>query len=155
MTSRNLSVSAAARAATLLSFVALTALLSGCQPAADPPGGTPLPEVAVVTVQPQSIPATFEYVGQTAGSREVEVRARVAGILQKRNYREGGPVKAGESLFTIDPAPFQTALARAEADLASSEARLAQAKRNAARLKPLFEAKDRRQRHQVSTNGRT
>jgi membrane fusion protein (multidrug efflux system) len=137
MTNRDLS----ARATALLSFTALALMLAGCKPAGSAPGDRPPPEVAVVTVQPQSIPATFEYVGQTAGSREVEVRARVAGILQKRNYREGGSVKAGESLFTIDPAPFQTALAKADADVASSEARLAQAKRNAARLKPLLEAK--------------
>jgi membrane fusion protein (multidrug efflux system) len=99
------------------------------------------PEVAVVTVQPQSVPATFEYIGQTAGSREVEVRARVTGIVLKRNYREGAPVAQGQSMFTIDPAPFEVAAARAEAALASAEAKLAQAKRNSARLKPLFEIK--------------
>src|SRR3977135_3081012 len=101
----------------------------------------PPPEVAVVTVQPQSVPATFEYVGQTAGAREVEVRARVTGIVLKRNYREGAPVAQGQSMFTIDPAPFEVAAARAEAALASAEAKLAQAKRNSARLKPLFEIK--------------
>jgi membrane fusion protein (multidrug efflux system) len=95
----------------------------------------------VVKVQPQSVPATFEYVGQTAGSREVEVRARVTGIVLKRNYREGAPVAQGQSMFTIDPAPFEVAVGRAEAALASAEAKLAQAKRNSARLKPLFEVK--------------
>ena len=59
----------------------------------------------------------------------------------KRNYNEGATVKAGQSLFTIDPAPFQSALARAEADVAGAEARYAQATRNAKRLKPLFDAK--------------
>ena len=87
------------------------------------------------------MPATFEYVGQTAGSREVEVRARVTGILLKRNFSEGAAVREGQSLFTIDPAPFQAALARAEADVAGAEARLAQATRTLARLKPLYEAK--------------
>ena len=70
---------------------------------------------ASITVEPKDVPVTYEYVAQTAGFREVEVRARVTGILLKRNYREGAPVKQGESLFTIDPAPFQVALARAEA----------------------------------------
>ena len=98
----------------------------------------PPAEVSVVTVQPQSLPADFEYVGQIAGSREVEVRARVNGILLSRNFREGGPVEKGQSLFTVDPAPFEVALARAEAEVAGAEARLAQAKRNAARLKPLY-----------------
>jgi len=125
-----------------VSVAAVVALLSGCEPAnSQPPGGMQPPEVAVVTVQPQSVPATFEYVGQTAGSREVEVRARVTGIVLKRNYREGGVIAQGQSMFTIDPAPFEVAAARAEAALASAEAKLAQAKRNSARLKPLFEIK--------------
>lgn len=102
-------------------------------------GGGPAP-VAVVTVQPATLPVTFEYTGQTQGSREVEVRARVTGILQKRNYTEGGQVKAGQSLFLIDPVPFQTALARAEADRAAVQARLANAQRNLERLKPLAES---------------
>lgn len=100
--------------------------------------GGPVP-VATVTVNLESIPLNLEYTGQTLGSREAEVRARVAGILVKRNFEEGAIVKAGQSLFTIDPAPFQLALERANADLAAAEARLEQAKREATRLKPLFE----------------
>jgi membrane fusion protein (multidrug efflux system) len=103
-----------------------------------PGGGMPPAEVNVATVTPQALPVSFEYVGQTAGSREVEVRARVTGILLARNFREGGPVKQGQSLFTIDPAPFEAAMARAEADVAAAQARLEQARRNAARLKPLY-----------------
>ena len=79
--------------------------------------------------------------GQTAGSREVEVRARVTGILLSRNFKEGQRVTKGQSLFTIDPKPFEAALARAVADVAAAEARLEQAKRNAARLKPLYAEK--------------
>src|SRR5258707_3808950 len=129
-------------AASALSIAAVASLLQGCGPAnSQPHAGMPPPEVAVVTVQPQSVPATFEYVGQIAGSREVEVRARVTGIVLKRNYREGRPVAQGQSMFTIDPAPFEVAVARAEAALASADARFAQTQRNSARLKPLFEAK--------------
>jgi membrane fusion protein (multidrug efflux system) len=94
-----------------------------------------------MTVEPKTLPATFEYTGQTLGSREVEVRARVTGILQARNFVEGGPVTRGQSLFTIDPAPFVAAAVRAEADESGAEARLAQAKKNAGRLKPLFAEK--------------
>jgi len=101
----------------------------------------PPPEVAVVEVKPQTLPVTYEYVGQSAGSREVEVRARVTGILLKRNFREGAPVTRGQSLFTIDPAPFELAVQRTQAELAAAEARLDQAKRNAARLKPLVAEK--------------
>lgn len=106
-----------------------------------PAMGMPPQEVNVVTVAPRSLPATFEYVGQTAGSREVEVRARVTGILLARNFEEGGPVRKGQSLFTIDPAPFEAAAARAEADVAAAQARYEQARRNAARLKPLHAEK--------------
>jgi membrane fusion protein (multidrug efflux system) len=92
----------------------------------------------MITVEPKSLPANFEYTGQTLGSREVEVRARVTGILQTRNFVEGGKVTLGQSLYTIDPAPFAAAVLRAEADVAGAEARLAQAHKNAARLKPLY-----------------
>src|SRR6266700_2488677 len=128
-------------AAAAASIAIVSALLSGCEQAASQPQGRVPPEVAVVAVQAQSVPAAFEYVGQIAGSREVEVRARVTGIVLKRNYRECRPVAQGRSMFTIDPAPFEVAVARAEAALASADARFAQTQRNSARLKPLFEAK--------------
>src|SRR5215469_2892586 len=114
-------LSARVSAIGALAFLAaVSTFLSGCERAQSQPKGAsmPPPEVAVVTVQPRSLPATYEYVGQTAGFREVEVRARVTGIILKRNFREGGPVTQGQSLFTIDPAPFQIAVARADAALA-------------------------------------
>jgi len=129
------------RAGVFVFSVMLAAVLAGCGKShgeGGPPGfGGPPPQVNVVTVQPQTLPVSFEYTGQTHGSREVEVRARVTGILLKRNYTEGMPVRAGQSLFTIDPAPFQNALARAEADRAAAQARLANARRLLDRLKPL------------------
>jgi membrane fusion protein (multidrug efflux system) len=122
--------------------VALAALLAGCGQShgeGGPSGFGGPSQVSVVTVQPQTLPVSFEYTGQMQGSREVEVRARVTGIILKRNYNEGLPVRAGQSLFTIDPVPFQTALARADADQASAQAKLANAKRLLDRLKPLAE----------------
>ena len=97
----------------------------------------PPPAVSTMTVEPKTVLAPYSYTGQTAGSREVEVRARVRGILVSRNFTEGSVVKKGQSLYTIDRAPFEAALARAEADLAGAKARFAQARRNAARLVPL------------------
>ena len=127
---------------TSITLLSAALLLTGCNRAGSQgQQGMPPAQVAVITIEPKSVPANFEYTGQTAGFREAEVRARVTGILQKRNYREGGAVAAGQSLFTIDPAPYEAALARAEADVSAAEARLAQAKRNAARFKPLYEAK--------------
>lgn len=133
-----------------LALIPLVVVLAACGPSDGreqgggghgPGAGMPPPEVNVMTVAPQALPVTFEYVGQTAGSREVEVRARVTGILVSKNFSEGGPVKKGQSLYSIDPAPFQAALARADADLAAAEARREQAARNAARLKPLYAEK--------------
>jgi len=129
------------RARIALSSLLVGALVGCDRAGSQPHGGMPPAEVAVVTIAPQDVPVTFEYPAQTAGSREVEVRARVTGILLKRNYREGGTVAEGQSLFTIDPAPFQAALARAEADVASAQARYEQARRNGERMKPLFAAK--------------
>jgi membrane fusion protein (multidrug efflux system) len=97
--------------------------------------------VAIQEVKPRSVAIEFEYPAQTAGSREVEVRARVPGILLKRNYTEGAAVQAGQSLFTLDSAQYDAVAARGEADVAAAEARLANAARNAKRLKPLFDAK--------------
>ena len=101
----------------------------------------PPPEVSVVTVQAQSHSVELEYVGQTAGSRETEVRARVAGILNKRLFEEGATVKAGTPLFQIDPSNFQTQVASAEANVAVAQAKVNQARRDQARLVPLIAEK--------------
>jgi membrane fusion protein (multidrug efflux system) len=136
------------RTAAWLGAAALAAALAACgkaDGAADAQGGAaggpPPAPVSVEKVTPATVPAAYEYVGQTAGSRDVEVRARVAGILIKRNFAEGGVVKKGQSLYTLDVAPFQAALARADADVAAAEARLAQAQRTLARLKPLWDGR--------------
>lgn len=100
-------------------------------------GAMPPPEVNVVSLQAHDIPVDFEFVGQTAGMRETEVRSRINGILEQRIYEEGTRVKAGQLLFQIDAGTYQTQLASAEASLAVSEAKLNQAKREYARLAPL------------------
>jgi membrane fusion protein (multidrug efflux system) len=115
--------------------------LPACTKADGSAAAPPPPEVTVATIQPRDLPATFEYVGQIDGVREVEVRPRISGILEHWNYKEGAPVKAGDSLFTIDPEPFRAALAKAEADSARAEAMHTQAIRDTGRLKPLWEAK--------------
>jgi membrane fusion protein (multidrug efflux system) len=120
------------------------AVLTACGPKGPPDGahgGMPPALVAVQEVKPRSIAIELEYPAQTAGSREVEVRSRVPGILLKRNYNEGSTVRAGQSLFSVDPAQYEAAAARAEADVAAAEARLSNASRNAKRTKPLYEAK--------------
>jgi membrane fusion protein, multidrug efflux system len=133
---------AATRAALALSIAAaLSACGGGGPPGGGAHGGMPPALVAVQEVQAKTVPVELEYPAQTAGSREAEVRPRVGGILLKRNFEEGQPVRMGQSLFQIDPAPLEAAAARAEADVTAAEARLANASRNARRMKPLFEAK--------------
>jgi len=111
----------------------------GCAPAPAPqkPAPAPIP-VSLVVAQPAQVPLTLEVVGQTEGPREAEVRARVGGLLLKRLYQEGEPVKAGQPLFQIDPAPYEIALSQARALLAEQKARLEQAQREEARLKNLL-----------------
>ncbi|MDD5297382.1 MAG: efflux RND transporter periplasmic adaptor subunit [Rhodocyclaceae bacterium] len=117
----------------------MSALLAGCSGGGDaaPPAAPPAMPVALLTARPTQLPATVEVTAQTEGSREVEVRARVGGILMKRLYQEGSAVKAGQSLFQIDRAPFEIALAQAKAGLADAKARAEQTGREMARLKGL------------------
>ncbi len=110
-------------------------------PAGGPPGGgMPPPEVGVVVAKAGEIGLVTELPGRLEASRVAEVRARAAGILLKRVFREGSDVKAGQPLFRIDPAPYEATLRSAEASLARAEANAAQAKALAERYKPLVEA---------------
>jgi len=127
--------------AVLALVLAAAFLLAGCEPAKGDMPAMPPPEVTTIPVKPEQIDVAYQYVGQTEGSREVEVRARVTGIVLERKYEEGTQVKAGDTLFLIDRAPFEVAVAQAQAELASSTAREAQTRREVARLKPLIAAR--------------
>jgi membrane fusion protein (multidrug efflux system) len=84
--------------------------------------------------------ATTELPGRVEASRVAQVRARVTGIVQKRMFREGSDVKAGQVLFAIDPAPYQATVDSAKAALAKAQANTLQATAQATRFKPLHEA---------------
>ena len=106
------------------------------------PSATPPPVSArVVQVSAQRVPIRVEAVGQVEGSKEVEVRARVGGTIEKRLYTEGDLVKAGAPLFQIDPASYEITLAQARAQLAQERARNEQARRESGRLKELAQQK--------------
>jgi membrane fusion protein (multidrug efflux system) len=102
--------------------------------------------VGVVSVQSTSVPISSETVAQTEGAKEVEIRPRVGGILLKRNYSEGETVKVGQSMFLIDPVPYQIALQQARASLSAQQARLDQSMREENRLKGLLESQSISQR---------
>lgn len=138
------------RPALLLLF---SSLVGGCgQPQGGPPGGEmPAPEVGVETATVGRVPTLLEYTGRAAGSREVEVRARVGGILLERRYEEGQSVRQGDVLFVIDPEPYRAAAAQARAELGVARARLEEARRQRDRIVPLFEknATSQRQRDEA------
>ncbi|MDQ0141416.1 efflux RND transporter periplasmic adaptor subunit [Cupriavidus necator] len=99
----------------------------------------PAAEVGVITVALRDVPIVYDFVGQTQSSQQVEIRARVSGFLDKRVYTEGALVKAGETLFLMDPKPFQATLQAAEAELAQQQARLTTAQADLKRVRPLAE----------------
>jgi membrane fusion protein (multidrug efflux system) len=105
-----------------------------------PGGAPPPPEVGVVTVQTRPVALANELPGRLEAVRTAQVRARAAGILQKRLFVEGSDVKAGQRLFLIDPAPYQATVASAQAQLARAQANATQAAAQAQRYKPLVEA---------------
>jgi membrane fusion protein (multidrug efflux system) len=127
----------------------LAAGLAGCGRPADaqqgsghgPGGGGPPPAmpVAVVVARVTSVPVVIESVGRAEGSKEVEVRARVTGLIEQQRYHEGDRVKANAPLFLIEQAPFEIALAQARATLMQESAKLEQARREAKRLGPLVD----------------
>ncbi len=127
-----------------IAAAAVLSLLSGCGKsgqAAAPPGGLPPMPVTVMEAKVQQVPIVIETVGQTEGSKDVQIRARVSGILTKQLYKEGDKVKEGATLFTIDRAPYEIALAQARAASEQAKANLEKAQREAKRLKPLVEQK--------------
>ena len=122
------------------------ALLSGCgkkdAPAGPggPGGGMPAPEVGVITTRYEPVALLTELPARAEPIRTSQVRARVDGVVLKRLFTEGSIVKQGQSLFQIDPAPYQARLAAAQADVGSAQATLNQATAQAERYKPLVEA---------------
>ncbi len=123
-------------------IAAVSLLLAGCGKSGNAQGGgsPPPTQVGVVTVTQGDVALVTELPGRLEASRVAQVRARAAGILQKRLFREGSDVKAGQPLFSIDPAPYAAAAASAKASQARAEANLAQATALAERYKPLVEA---------------
>jgi membrane fusion protein (multidrug efflux system) len=123
------------RALTLAVSGLLATAAAGCgkkEASAGPP-----PEVYVADVVQKDVPVFMEIVGQTKGSQDVEIRARVEGYLNRVAFTEGSFVKKGELLYQIDPLPLEAALANAKANLATAQARVEKTNNDVARLTPL------------------
>src|SRR5260221_2049159 len=128
----------------ILHRVALAPVLAavvppGCGPARPAPASPP-PQVSVVTVQRSSVPITTELPGRTSAYLIAQVRARVDGIVLKRDFKEGSEVKAGQRLYQIDPAPYVAALNSAQASLQKAEANLVSTTAQVERYKVLVAA---------------
>jgi membrane fusion protein (multidrug efflux system) len=108
--------------ATAVLVAASVLALGACEKKAPPPQAPPPAEVGVVAMHPETLPLTRELVGRLSAFRSSDVRARVAGVLVKRVYREGSDVKEGDLLFEIDPAPLKAALDASEATLSQAQA---------------------------------
>lgn len=122
------------RAATAIACILF---IIGCQKKEAP--APPPPEVKVATVLQRTVPIYVENIGETVGASDVEIRARVAGFLESVNFDEGSLVHKNQLLYTIDPKPYEAELATASGHMAEAEARLAKAKQDVARYKPLVE----------------
>ncbi|MCW7753942.1 efflux RND transporter periplasmic adaptor subunit [Desulfobotulus sp. H1] len=123
-------------------LLALAACNQSSEPSEEPRTGyhPPPPAVTTLTVQERDVKVFSEYPARIHGARQVQVRARVEGILQKRLYVEGQIVRENDVLFQIDPERYEIALRRAEAELANAEASHADAQREWRRSVTLYEA---------------
>lgn len=117
--------------------VLLATLVAACGGDPPPPAQRPPVDVRTTRVAVGEAPVTYEFIGQTESSHQVEIRARVAGFLDKRVYTEGAVVKPGQTLFVMDKKPFEAQLQAARAELAQQQARLDVARQNLARVRPL------------------
>jgi membrane fusion protein (multidrug efflux system) len=120
----------------LLLLVLLTAV--GCKPVATAEVAPLAAEVTAAAVVPRDVSLVYTYGGRVTAFRQVEVRARVGGILQQRRYIEGSRVKAGDVLFQLDPAPYEAAVARAAAQVRQQEAQRDKALRDLSRASALL-----------------
>lgn len=116
----------------LLLSLALVGLQAKTQ---GPPGASmPPPEVTVCRVETTTVPVAYEYVGITQASKTVELRARIQGFIQSRNFNDGAYVKEGDLLFSIDPRSFEADLEIAAAQVDQAESRLHLAEQEVKRM---------------------
>jgi len=119
------------------SLCVITGLLSAC--GGEAPPAPPLLEVTVFELEPRTVPLYIEAVGQTRGSVDIPIRARVDGVLEEIHFLEGRSVEKGQLLYVIDSQPFRARLVEAEGGLAQARTGLAKAKSDLERIRPLAE----------------
>ena len=122
-------------------MIAFALGVSSCEKQTQHAEAPPPPEVLVTDVVKADVPIVRQWVGTLNGSDNADIRARVTGYLQKRNYQEGSFVKEGDVLFEIDPRPFEAALAQAKSDLAQAQAIQSATEADFQRSQELFDKK--------------
>ena len=120
-----------------LAIIAALISLAGCS-RPEPPTMPPM-EVAVVELVAEDIPIYLDMIGQTLGSVDIPIRARVDGVLEEIHFLEGRRVEKGQLLYVIDPLPYQTSVVEAEGRVAEARTRLAKAQSDLERIRPLAE----------------
>jgi len=114
--------------------------LAACSGGADDKPKRPTPEVGYVVVKASAVPVAVELAGRIAAAEMSEVRPQVSGLIRRRLFTEGEYVRAGQTLYEIDPRLYSASAAEAQASLASAQATAEAARIRAERLKPLAEA---------------
>src|SRR3569833_2506650 len=134
--------------------VGLSAALTACgqhETAQQGSGAPPPAQVTVEAATPHVVPINFEYVGRLEASREVEIRPRVAAVIEHRYFQEGAPVKAGALLYKLDAASFAAQVRAANAELTNRQALLAEAKLELDRKRALAAQKNNNTHTQKTT----
>jgi membrane fusion protein (multidrug efflux system) len=125
------------RLRSVMSALPIALAVAGCGES-EPPVPPPL-EIPVVEVVQRDQPIELEMVGQTLGSLDIPIRARVEGVLESMEFAEGRAVEKGQLLYTIDPQPFEAKVVEAQGHLAEARTALAKAKSDLDRIRPLAE----------------
>jgi len=123
----------------IIPILLLPLALPACRESKASPAPAPPPTVSVITVQPERVALTSEWIATLDGYVNAQLRPQVSGYLLSRKYEEGTPVRKGQVLFEIDRRPFEAALAQAKANLAEAKAQLGKTERDLQRDRPLAE----------------
>lgn len=122
---------------SMLAAVLVVTALAGCRNETKQPAASP-PEVGVMIIEPRTTPLSVDIVGDIRAFREVELRPRVSGLVEKQMFRPGQMVTEGQPLFLIDPRPLDSALADQQARLIEAQAGLQNAQQDVERYRPLL-----------------
>ncbi len=127
------------RCRRIVLITCLVFLLFACSEEKKAPSPPPPPEVSVFETKAEEVPLFLEFVGQTYGTKDITIRARVEGFLEGLHFKEGSRVNKGDPLYTLESQPFEEKVATRMSNVAEVKTRLAKAKGDLDRIRPLAE----------------